>query len=482
MRLRKNEALWSEHKSFFKKLQISRCLRSTVESAASLCIQRAYRGFSVRIRKDEIMESCLFRKRIRSQIRDYIVAHSDNRGTGIILTQGEHRKRYKEWHYQAASIIQRVFRCFHSRIFVKKVRLEMKGIKEIIAVIKLQCFFRNIAALRRASSLRSNRVQNMRARAALLMQSLFRRFKARRRVSRRRYKLRNTAAIIIQCCFRCHIVRALIKHTDQGSHIIHQNSSVVVIQCLVRRKYAYNLTKHLAEIRSLNRIHYYTSKIQAFIRGFLIRTFIKKMREVQRKAEKIVKKKSNTDFVNSMIAKSIKTKKSPLQDKCSKDDLDSARRGGKQNTFDQCSPRLSEDQISLNSAIENHDLNGIKDMAGLITSLTADDIVDILITAIQSFTSELEVQSLAVFTFLLSPTLGCVQFINHPQRGSGSTVLHMACTLGNRDAIRVLLQRNSLSNILDNQGYTAFHKACRANVQEEIALDIVYLLLGTLYS
>lgn len=340
VRLRKNEALWLEHKSFFKKLLISRHLKSTVESIASTYIQKIYRGFCIRTRKDEITESCLFRKRIRSQIRDYIITHTDNRGIGIILTQGEHRKRYKEWRYRAASSIQRGYRCFYSRTLVRKVRTEMIGIKEARAVIKIQSFTRRIAAVRRTSSLKYNRLEYMRTKAVVLVQSLFRYFLAKRRVSKRRYRLHNIAARIIQCCYRCHRAKTLLKFMDRKFLTFYNNDSIIAIQCLVRKKISCVRVKRLNEIRLIHRRNYHSSRIQAIMRGYLTRNCLNRVRADKTEVEKRMKKQTNLDYVNSIIVKSNKPKKLLITHGKNADELDISRHEGN-HTIEVCPTFIS---------------------------------------------------------------------------------------------------------------------------------------------
>lgn len=171
---RKNEALWIEHKSFMKKLQISRYLKSTVENMAAVYIQKSYRGYCVRMNIDELIIFYDFKKRLRKHVRDYIISRREDKGQGMILTLGAHRIQYKKWQYNAVCYIQRSFRCFLSRRRVNRTRYEMTIKTRKLAVIRLQCFGRVINAIRKVGITRGVKLIDMQNRGARLLQCVFR--------------------------------------------------------------------------------------------------------------------------------------------------------------------------------------------------------------------------------------------------------------------------------------------------------------------
>ena len=511
--MRKNEALWLEHKSFFKKLQISRYLRSTVEALAATYIQKAYRGYSTRMRRQNLIDCCLFRKQLRSEIRDYIIANSECKGVGLILTQGEHRKRFKKWQYLAACTIQRTYRCFFSKNRVQKLRIQMVVTKRLNAVIRIQSFGRFIFAVKRVTAVRLLRIESRRTKGAILLQSAFRCMKARRKIARRKYKLRWLAARMIQCSYRFYRVNALLKLMRQRVVSVKLHNAALVLQCMARRKIACDRVSRISTARLHVRVSTYASRIQARIRGVLARVEVNKLKiklklKIQQELEiktKQFKTNSNNDFINTISVhdknNNLSFRRSFLEES---NDLSISRHQGSirgisaSNFVTNKSNNNSE--IALISAISQHDISTIKQILSnllpvqsqspiqslslslpsslpLLLSIDKDIATNCLISCINSFSFSSVQTGMEIMKLLFSA--GFSVFINEIHKESGMTVLQLSAQLGYIELVQYLLCNGADVSVTDTIGNTALHRACSPTIRGAPALKMAQLLLGT---
>ena len=312
-----------------KKLRISRYLKSAIEALAATNIQKVYRGYNTRMRKESLVNSCLFRKRLRQQIREFIASDKDYSRLGLVLTHGEHRRRFKEWQYRAACCIQRSYRCYSSKAFVSKRRTDSRLKSSISASIRLQCLARLNLAKKKVAYVRQVRLEFIRNVGARLLQNAVRCFIARRKVFRRKYKMQWLAARIIQSCYRIHRVKALLKVMSLRTISVKNFNGALLLQCLIRRRIAYCRVHKLSTIRFFHRVHIYATRIQSIVRGFVHRSTMKKIQNM--KAVKIrqeVKTMSNIDLINAVSRRSSKKSKSTKRDNDIGDDLDISRHKG----------------------------------------------------------------------------------------------------------------------------------------------------------
>lgn len=477
---RKNEALWLEHKVFMKKLHVSRYLRSSVETLAASYIQRTFRGYYIRVRRESIKNSCILRKKMRLQIRQYIISNSKSRGEQIVLTLGDHRRRYKEWRYLSASTIQRGFRCFIGRVCLRRTRYEVSLRRRFKSIMRIQRFVRMVYAIKRVSFLKFVKLKFNMARGARLLQTAFRSLLARRKVSRRRYALHWYAARIIQCCYRYYCGNALVMIMKQRFSAVKSSSDVITLQCFVRQRLAVRKIEHLISARFQNLIFKYSSMIQAVVRGHLARAFVNKILFFITAETKRKRKQNNLMLVNSLAGLSIKSLSAgnssstllPLSYQGSLEDLNISKHQGKVKG----SISIVNSMINpLQMAVKNRNIEVVKGSLD-ITVMTSEIVTDLLITAIQA--NEKSSSDPSMLEYLLNS--GFSKYINDMHTKSGMTVLQNACLEGNISCVEVLLANNADKSIRDKMGHTALHKACKSSRLGDSGsrLPLVFLLLG----
>lgn len=455
-----------------KKLRISRYLKSAIEALAATNIQKVYRGYSTRMRKENLRNSCLFRKHLREQIREFVASDSKYSCLGLVLTHGEHRKRFKEWQYRAASCIQRSYRCYSSKAFVCKRRTDSKSKSCLLASTKLQCFARSILAKKKVACTRQIRLDFIKNVGARLLQNAVRCFIARRKVFRRKYKMEWLAARIIQSCYRIHRVKALLKVMTLRTISVKNFNGALLLQCLIRRRIAYCRVHKLSAIRFFHRVHIYATRIQSIVRGFIRRSSMKKIQNM--KAVKIrieTKPVSNIDLINAVSKKSSKKSKASRKDSEIVDDLDISRhkgilKGSMSNMF--------KSEVSLISAVVMLDVVKIESILS-VSHQTSELIISALTTAVLSYSPSQVARD--ILHLLLRVENG--KYINGLHKDSGESVLHLASQKGLIDVAQILLAYGALTDEEDTSGYTALHRACQPALRTAQALPMVFLLLGT---
>jgi hypothetical protein len=424
LKQKKNKALWLEHKTFMKRLQISRFLRSTVETMAATHIQKAYRGYYIRVHKNELTDSCLLRQKIRSKIRDFVVTHSGNKLNGIILTLGQHRQHYKEWRYEAACTIQRTFRIYLSIRRVTQTRSMKKIVFDRMIVLRMQQFARKIIAKRKVRALRLKRFNFRSDRGARLVQTAFRCLIARRKVSRRRYIIHGMAVTMIQCCFRIYRVQRLVKMMKQRITAVKTFHGALTLQCLARCRKAISKVRARRSIRMEYQVNLYSSTIQALIRGFLARVRVNKIRGA---------KKLN-DTLKALTSSSDSNTATQDQDEVEEQDLE-----------EKLQPMYTE-------------------------NLKLDEIFNLLIAPTSSNPGRVEAMRLLL--------IESSSYINDIYQGNGMTILQSACVRCDYDVVKLLLHVVDRKST-DDEGCTALHRACGSPSQSGASsLSLVYLLLG----
>jgi hypothetical protein len=419
---------------------------SDIEILAVTRIQRIYRGHYTRSRRDDIEDLCLFRKRIRGEIRNCEIHCFEGTRVSPVLNNRSHLKRFEEWKHQAASKIQRAFMVF-------LVRRNALSKRKLTAAKKLQCFARKIIAKRKILSLRESRIIFARSRGARLVQSAFRSLLARRRMTKRRYQVQSSAARVIQSSYRSYTAIALVKVIKEK---LRRFNGAIALQCLMRQRIAYSRVDVLAKYRLLHSLSIYTSTIQAVVRGFLVRLTLHKSRLIKRLQETPVGKHLQVNLVTRLDASAAKVR----QDRNMVEDNSNL-------------PRLSPEP-----PVKTPTLDGLR--TRIVRRPTLALVVSALTTAILSTAPLANV--LNVLTLLLDLELD--DCFNKVDEGSGVTVLQLASQRGLLDVVRLLL-RSSDSKKIEGEPIhegiiTAMHKACRPTNPASQALPMVYLLLGVL--
>ena len=431
---------------------------SDFEIKAVTRIQKIYRGHYTRSRRDDIEDLCLFRKRIRSQIRNCQINCYEGTRVGFVVNNRSHLKRFEEWKHQAASKIQRAFKVFLVRRNELNKRVESNNKIQLTATIRLQCFARKIIAKRHVLSLRESRIILARSLGARLVQSAFRSLLARRRTAGRRYQVQSLAACVIQSSYRSHTAITLVKVIKEKTSALKRFNGAIALQCLIRQRIACSRVNDLATCRLVYSLSIYTSTIQALVRGFLVRLTLYKIRFTKRMQKTVVGKLSEVKAITGFdgSAATVRKEGNTGEDKFSM-------------VFRSPEPPVTPAAV-----------DGLRTRIARRPTLVLA--VSALTTAILSTAPFANV--LNVLTLLLDLELD--DCFNKVDDGSGVTVLQLASQLGLLDVVRLLLKsvvgKKREAEASCEGVITAMHKACRPVDPSSQALPMVFLLLGDLLS
>ena len=431
--------------------------KSLSDVLAAIQIQRIYRGHSTRNHRDDLEDLCMFKKRIRCQIRKRIsIKCTDDTKVGFIMSNRSPLNRYKESKRQAASKIQRAFKEFLVRRNVLKKHVREDTETHLKAKIRLQCFARQILAKQKMSSLRESRMFFMRSRGARLVQSAYRRLLARRRVFKRRYQVHWLAARIIQCCYRSYTAIALVRVIKEKTIALRRFNGAVALQCLARQRMASSRVDILATTRLLYSITKYVSMMQALARGFLVRLPLCRIRLIEQSQDAAPEKLLEAQRLTGLEGPSVK--------------LHNKKIAGKDDGM-----LRSNREPSLTSASADSVRTSVS-----VRRPTLALAVSAIITAILSSTPLANV--LNVLTLLQD--LDVDDCVNEVDEGSGVSALQLASQKGLHDVVRLLLRSSGGAKLeVPSKGViTAMHKACCPLDPATQALPMICLLLGQLLS
>ena len=282
-RQRKNDSLKLEKRAFMSKLQASRYIRGTIENLAATFIQKTFRGHTTRRRATELRAACELRKEVRARMREFL---TDRLGLGdsLVLTLGQHRRRYKERMQRAALTIQCAYRCFVGRMTLLTQRRVEGARRSVKAIVRAQMLARLIIARSRVRRRRAANAHVYQLSGAVKIQAAIRRFLARRRVAKRRFRLRWVAARMLQCWFRFHSARAYVAVTRQRLDFVRRFNGVLAFQNIVRRRLALRRVQELAGRRLKVRLQYSLAVVQAAVRGFLARRRVRRLKRAKDQA------------------------------------------------------------------------------------------------------------------------------------------------------------------------------------------------------
>jgi IQ calmodulin-binding motif len=417
---------------------------SDIKILAVTRIQKIYRGHYTRSHRDDIEDLCLFRKRIRGEIRNCEINCFEGTRVSPLINNRSHLKRFEEWKHQSASKIQRAFKVFLARRNALNKR-------RLTATINLQCFARKIIAKRKILSLRESRMIFARYQGARLVQSAFRSLLARRRMAKRRYQAQSLAARVIQSSYRSYTAIALVKVIKEKSRRFH---GAIALQCFMRQRIAYSRVDALATYRLLYSLSIYSSVIQALVRGFLVRLTLYKTPSIKRPQETPAGKHLQVNLVTRLDGSAAK-----LQH-------DGSMVEDKRNL-----PRLSSEPSVTTPTVD-----------GLRTRIVRRPTQALVVTALTSaiLSTAPLANVLNVLTLLFNLVLD--DCFNKVDEGSGVTVLQLASQRGLLDVVRLLLRsgdsKKAEEDTIHEGVITAMHKACRPTDPASQALPVVYLLLG----
>lgn len=484
------------------RLHRTRYIRSTVENISSIIIQRIYRGYVVRSHVNEIVHVWLERKKFRDMFKSRLTTLSD--GEVVLKCTSDFRSEYEATRSMYASVIQRTFRCYTSRILLRRKRGECAFFLRQKASVKIQCLARKKSSKDNVQRRRARRILLQRYTAALKIQCLYRKFASKHVVAKRRYVLRWVSATIIQAAFRGRKRRqALLLYfatMEKAKRYIGARN----MQRLVRGKIG--RTRYFRiKLRCLyKKLFSATSGLQRVIRSFLARRKCRRLQE-SRKLDAIRRQEEALLEIQRSKADADKREAALLLE--SMDPLVQARVGNGAGvdtlyhddpTAVSCATTDTGDTILIVAAKHGHldivrkclqwgmdvsqenaagenalvaaALSGHLHIVSYLldppsNSMKAD--APIFLTSsgkVECSASEMAEVFIAAAkhsdqSYLRKLLQNHAIHINAKHAVTEVTAIHAACEAGSVDAIALLLKHMARLDVLDDMGQTPFHKA-----------------------
>ncbi len=515
IRLKNCLMLRKERDAFMKKLEASRAVRSTIESNATIFIQKVYRGRYVRKHMDSIRHMCLKRREAHGRVKSII----SQMCPGMVLTGMQFRTKYLSQRYRCAQIIQCCFRRYISRRVLRNKSFERLQSRRRQAVIRVQCFARATAAKARVKLIKQRAYLSHTRKSAVMIQKHVRRLFARRLVRKRRYKLQWLAARLIQGWYRSK--KAKIKSIKIKQIVVQRKLWLGAegMQCLVRRKIARSRVNRIRLRRLYLFLFTSATTIQTMIRKFLSRCYVRRVRKEKRDKQVLLQKEEQRLRQKEIALAELNEARALLE---GADIFSQARVGNAISVDDIYSGKLSDEAHKPNELNAQKDTvltiaaaNGFVDIvrkcfqwnfdfnhrnANGMTALmlavqnnhlevaqyilappvkfkldrfTESDAAFLLVQSLENqvqlrIKSKNSMYSLEMFKALMNQVLP----VTGKDQISGTTALHSACGLGDIECFRLLLKSKAKHDLIDDVGQLPLHRACTSS------LDIVKMLLG----
>lgn len=441
-----------------------------------------------------------------------------------ITTLAQYRATYKSKYYYSALVIQCSYRCYLARVYIRRKRYEYQALQRTSSVIKIQSLVRKKIGYETVKVKKEKNLLYKKYRAALLIQSIYRKTLAKRKLTLRRYKLEWIAARMIQTVFRGRNTRksfAIFRAINQRIKLFKASRK---IQCMIRKKISYQRVKRLKLRRLYLKVYKSTVKIQTLIRKFLSKCFItkfkvlknnekQKLKEIQLEKEKQEMLKQAQLLSDSMdMFLQTQLGQISIVDSLYHHEIEAGN-------YEICNQVNSEGNTILSIAVKyghldlvrkcllwGYDINHVNQMGESIIGIAAESNQPEIILYLLNYTppntssssnrnnnnnnnikpsSKIDISdedlglvfiSLAknndmkymrTFVEKYSSKVNVIHPINE------CIALHIACELGNIDMCHLLLRNGSRVDIIDDMGQLPIHKACTST-----NINIVKLLLG----
>ena len=262
------------------KLNLSRQIRTNIETYSATRIQAIFRGHFTRMNAQEINHYAVVHKQIRSNIRSYLANKYS-----LNITMSKYKKGLSNARNKSAVTIQCAYFRYLSRKCLRRRRYELWLQRRRKAAIRIQAMIRGASSRARVKLL----VERLRIvlfmRAATTIQAATRRHLARRKVHRRRFKLYCIASHMIQNWYRARYTRKMSAHIKSMLQFRRCSNGAKAMQCLVRKFLARRRVDRIRLRRLHKLIFRYVTVINCLIRKFLSRRAVQRKRVQVREAK-----------------------------------------------------------------------------------------------------------------------------------------------------------------------------------------------------
>ena len=254
------------------KLEHQRRYQSRAEHYASMLIQKRYRGVLVRKHLATIIRRLQIHKAIRPKVIAAMHGEMSLKDVGEpILSWGKHRAVYTEKRFVSARMIQMGYRRLLSRRRLSNLKVQGKRWRRLRATVALQCWLRVLAAKERVGALILSAWKLKVRKASTKIQCLFRRVRARRTLTWRRWRMHWVAARLIQCAYRSMHSKFKVKLMQRIMIQAKLSKGAKGMQRLVRCFICKRRVDRIRLRKIYQLVHSKICTIQKVIRAFLAR-------------------------------------------------------------------------------------------------------------------------------------------------------------------------------------------------------------------
>jgi ankyrin repeat protein len=511
-----NDILKNEKVSFMSRLHKSRYQRTTLENIAAILIQKIFRGYWIRSHQQLIQ----LRSKMQLHMRHSILSASLLLSTPLSTLAQYRQKSYHQYHHSALTI-QCSYRCYLTRVYIYRKRYEHYHLQRSRSVIKIQSLIRQKIGSETVKMKREKNILFVKFQAALLIQSLYRKLSAKRKLYQRRYKLQWLAARMIQTAFRGRNTRQSFAFYKTILQRIKLFKASRTMQCLIRKKIAKQRMKRMKMRRLYLKIFQASVRIQTLIRHFLGKRQIKKQKILQEK-EKLEKQEKQEQVEKEVLVQQTKQLSDAMDiflqaELGNISEVDSLYHHeieiGNQ-TY--CQEVNQEGNTVLSLAVKcghldlvrkcllwGYDINHVNQMGESVVGLSAEKMHSDIILYLLNYVPPSSSSAVSSSGIVLPPSqklelsdedAGMVitalakatdlkymksflekysNKVNTPHPINESIALHVACELGNVEMTHLLLRHGSCVDVADDMGQLPIHKACSSS-----SLQVIKILFG----
>lgn len=266
------------------KLLLSRIIRSNAENKAVTKIQAIYRGYNTRKNFHIIQQNVTINKNIRNNIKSFL-GNRHYMNISLLLYK---KKRTRLRNY-CAIIIQCLFLQYLSRKTLRRLQYESILSKKLKSATVIQCFVRGIIARARVKLLIERIRIVLAIRSAIKIQTRLRILFARRKIHRRRLRLRLLASRTIQNWYRAKYARRISESIRQALLLRRHTNAAIGMQKVIRKFLAKRRVNRIRYRCLFMKVYKYVTRIQTMIRRFNAKCYVMKLREA--KAKEVQRKK-----------------------------------------------------------------------------------------------------------------------------------------------------------------------------------------------
>eukprot|EP01041_Mallomonas_annulata_P004030 gene4030-8022_t len=208
-RKRLHSMLQTEKVTFMSRLNRARNTRSMIENSAAIYIQKIFRGHFTRTHFHQIQHNVNTQREIRQNIIQILKENKENSSFTFSLI--DHRNQYTKIRNMNAIKIQNIFRCYISRLCLRKKRTDKSSRKIINAIHMIQTWARAVIAKNKVRTMKDRIAAASRNFSSIRIQTAFRRMLARRYVRRRQHVIRWICGRMIQNWYRVVTSKRIVK-------------------------------------------------------------------------------------------------------------------------------------------------------------------------------------------------------------------------------------------------------------------------------